>query len=199
MSTAITKSVTLEDFLQAEAAAPEGVHLELIDGEIVERLMTTRSPQHALAVTRIGQSLATWLDEQPSLEGAVYSGDVRCCLRHDPDTLVGIDVGFWRGKQFADPPRHPPLMDGPPLIAVEVLSPSDTHEDITDKTRLYLDCGVAQVWIADPDFLTVTIHRPRLHPKFYHADENLTAEPELPDFSVRVDRLFRGKRSAPGA
>lgn len=198
MSTAVAKPMTVDDFLKAEAAAAEGVHLELIDGEIVERQMTTRSPQHALAVTRIGQALANWLDDQPALEGAVYSGDVRCCLRRDADTVVGIDVGYWQGPQFAAPPNDPPLIESPPLIAVEVLSPSDTHETVTDKTRLYLDSGVAQVWIADPDFVTVTIHRRNRHPQFYHADEFLTAAPELPGFSVRVELLFSGKKAVHG-
>ncbi len=196
MSTAAVKPMTVDDFLRAETTVMDGVYLELIDGELVERPMTTRSPQHALAVTRIGQALANWLDDQPTLEGAVYSGDVRCCLRHDPDTVVGIDVGVWYGENSVVPPNDPPLMGCPPSIAIEVLSPSDTHENVTEKTRLYLECGVAQVWIADPDFQTVTIYRPNLHPRFFHVDEYLTAMPELPGFSVRVDLLFSGKKPA---
>jgi Uma2 family endonuclease len=197
MSTAVARHVTVDEFIQIDASAPEGTHLELIDGEILERTMSTRSPRHAFAVNRIGQALSNWLDDRPSIDGAVYVGDVRCCLRHNPDSLVGIDVGFWSGASFATPPYDPPYLDAPPVIAVEVLSPSDTHEAVTDKTRLYLACGVSQVWVADPDFCTVTIFRQSAPPTFYHAEEFLKAEPELPGFAVRVGLLFSGQVRGP--
>jgi Uma2 family endonuclease len=193
MATVAAQPATTEDFLRAEAAAGEDVRLELIDGEIVERPRTTRSPRHTLAESRISYVFWAWLDQQSKWSGAVYTGDVRCRFRRNPETLVGIDVGLWLGDQFAEPPTEPPLMDHPPTIAVEILSPSDTHEDVTEKTRLYLDCGVPQVWIADPDFMTVTIRRSNRPPQFFHAEEELHAEPELPGFSVRIESLFTGK------
>ena len=193
MSIATTAPVTLEEFLRREADAPEGVTLELIDGEIVERPMTVRRPSHTRASARITQALLNWLDDHADVVGTVDVGEVRCRLQHDPETIVGIDVGFWEGAEFADLPASVSLYDGPPVVAIEVLSPSDTHENVTDKLLLYLSSGVPQVWIVDPDLETVTIHRPDADPQLFSSRQILTAEPDLPGFSVPVAQLFHSR------
>ena len=76
------------------------------------------------------------------------------------------------------------------VLAVEVLSPSDTHEDVTAKVDQYLAVGVPLVWIVDPHFRTVTVHRPGQQPDFFTTDDDLTAEPHLPGFQIAVRRFF---------
>ena len=196
MSIATTAPVTLEEFLRLEAAAPEGITLELIDGEIVESLMSVRSPKHSQALARISQHLLNWLETHPSLVGSVNVGDVRCRLQRDPDRIVGIDAGVWLGSAFVEPPDNPPLYDAPPVVAIEVLSPSDTHEGVTDKLFLYLSSGVTQVWMVDPDLKTVMIHRPDADPELFSLRQILTAEPDLPGFSVPVAQLFHSRSSS---
>ena len=196
MSIATTTPVTLEEFLKFEAEAPEGVSLELIDGEIVEKPMTVRRPSHTRASARITQALLNWLDNQTAIVGTVDVGEVRCRLKSDPDTIVGIDVGFWQGARFANLSPSVALYDGPPVLAVEVLSPSDTHENVIDKLWLYLATGVQQVWIVDPDMKTVTVHRPDADPEIFSSRQTLTAEPELPGFSVPVAQLFHARSSS---
>ena len=193
MSIATTAPVTLEEFLRREAEAPEGVTLELIDGEIVERPMTVRRPSHTRTSARLAQVLLNWLDNQAKVVGTVDVGEVRCRLQRDPETIVGIDVGFWEGEVFANLPASVSLYDGPPVVAIEVLSPSDTHEGVTDKLFLYLSRGVPQVWIVDPDLETVTIHRPDADPQLFSSRQTLTAEPELAGFSVPVAQLFHSR------
>jgi hypothetical protein len=46
------------------------------------------------------------------------------------------------------------------------------------------------VWIADPHFRTITIHRPAMAPEFFTEAQALSAENELPGFSVIVRNLF---------
>ena len=193
MSIAMTAPVTLEEFLRLAAEAPEGMTLELIDGEIVERPVTVRRPSHTRSSARITQVLLNWLDQQTDVVGTVDVGEVRCRLQRDPETIVGIDIGFWEGLHFANLPASVALYDGPPVVAIEVLSPSDTHEGVTEKLLLYLSHGVPQVWIVDPDLETVTIHRPEADPQFFSSRQTLTAEPELPGFSVPVAQLFRSR------
>ena len=196
MSIATTAPVTLEEFLRREAEAPEGVTLELIDGEIVERPMTVRRPSHTRTSARLAQVLLNWLDNQAKVVGTVDVGEVRCRLQRDPETIVGIDVGFWEGEVFANLPASVSLYDGPPVVAIEVLSPSDTHEGVTDKLFLYLSRGVPQVWIVDPDLETVTIHRPDADPQLFSSRQTLTAEPELAGFSVPVAQLFHSRSTS---
>ncbi|MBC8117042.1 MAG: Uma2 family endonuclease, partial [Candidatus Saccharimonas sp.] len=71
-----------------------------------------------------------------------------------------------------------------------ILSPNDTVEEINDKIDVYIAAGVKQVWIVDPHFRTVRVHRPGHKPEFYTDDEDLVAEPDLPGFRVPVAQLF---------
>lgn len=195
-SASLTDPITLDEFLRLSAEAPEGETLELIDGELRARPMTTRSPKHTLSLFRISQAIGNWLDARPDETGSVNVGEVRCRISHDPPTIVGLDVAIFLGDDFSEVPAEPPLFESPPIVAVEVLSPSDTHEAVVDKIELLLKSGVAQVWIADPDLQTVTIHRPGREPEFFSASQILTAEPELPGFQVEVRRLYEPKKRA---
>ena len=89
--------------------------------------------------------------------------------------------------------RDPKLrfFDGPPVLAVEILSPSDKHENIVEKVKLYLEVGTT-VWVVDPDFRTVHVHRPGQPVALFHDQQDLTGDPELPGFRVAVARLFDG-------
>jgi Uma2 family endonuclease len=76
------------------------------------------------------------------------------------------------------------------VLVAEVLSPSDKHEDVTERVEEYLDAVVAIVWIVDPDFDTVTVHRPKVRPQMFNRDDELSAEPHLPGFRVQVAEFF---------
>ncbi len=88
--------------------------------------------------------------------------------------------------------RKAKYLDGPPVLAIEILSPSDEQEDIADKVREYLDAGVPLVWVVDTFFSTVTVHRPDAEPQLFNVKQELTAEPFLPGFRVAVAELFEG-------
>jgi len=83
------------------------------------------------------------------------------------------------------------LAIGPPLLIAEVLSPSDTQEEIVERVNEYLDCGVPVVWICNPYFKTVTVHRRGVDPLALGSQEMLTGDPELPGFSAKVADFFR--------
>ena len=81
------------------------------------------------------------------------------------------------------------MYDGPPILAVEILSPSDKREDTVDTVAVYLEVGTV-VWVIDPDFRTVAVCRPGENPRTLNIDEELDADPYLPGFRVRVADLF---------
>src|SRR5262249_52275418 len=86
------------------------------------------------------------------------------------------------------------FFDGPPVLAVEVLSPSDKQENVDDKVATYLAAGVAIVWVVNPRFRTVMVYRPDAPPCSFNDTQELTAEPHLPGFRVAVAGLFGGWR-----
>ncbi len=52
------------------------------------------------------------------------------------------------------PGRRPGTLTAPPLIAIEILSPSDTLADTLDRMRDLLAMGVPNAWVIDPEART---------------------------------------------
>jgi Uma2 family endonuclease len=183
--------MTAVEFLKLDRHGDPSLHRELIRGEIWESAeKTLRSPIESEAIARIGSAFLNWLDSHPEVVGTVGGGEARCRLLTDSESVVGLDVAFFEGATFVNRPFGEDLFDGPPVIAVEVLSASDTHEDVSRKIDLYLEGGVKQVWIANPDYRTVTVYRKSNPPEMFAEGRSLTGGAELPGFSVQVSRLF---------
>ena len=114
-----------------------------------------------------------------------------CRLLRDPDVTVGIDVVYVSPELAAREPEETDLIDGVPTLAVEILSPSNTQEEIDTKVKAYLNAGVSVVWVVNPTFRTVTAYRPDAAPALFNVQDELTAEPHLPGFQAAVADLFR--------
>ena len=168
----------------------DGFERHLIRGQLWEKPKTRRNPRHSRCEARIAFLLIKWLHGQPKPRGEVLSGEAGFRLRSGPDTTVGIDVAYISAELARKTPRSVSLVDGVPILAVEILSPSDQHEEITAKIEEYLACGVSLVWKVDPDFRTVTIYRPGKEPELVNMKQELSAEPELPGFRVPVAEIF---------
>lgn len=193
--------LTTEDLL---AMPDDGTDRWLINGELREqhdefrqqngegekKPMTTRSFAHSAVEATMARLLGNWLATQPKPRGRVLSGEARVRLRRNPDATVGIDVACTGPNPVIGTIGKATFLEGPPLLAIEILSPSDEHEDVTEKVLTYLKAGVPLVWVVDPSFQTVRVHRPDTPPVLYNIEHELTAEPVLPGFRVRVAELF---------
>ena len=179
--------MTAEELL---ALPLDGMDRELIQGELRERPMTLRNRVHSAIEAQVTIALGVWLQSQPEPRGRVVSGEAGFRLRRAPDTAVGIDVAYVSAEQANLVMPSSTLFEGPPVLAVEILSPSGSQEAIEEKVFLYLELGVAVVWVVQPRFKTVTIHMPGVEPRMVSASQELTAEPHLPGFRVQVARLF---------
>jgi Uma2 family endonuclease len=112
-------------------------------------------------------------------------------ITQNPDTVVGIDVAVApRDLPIVKPDRGTAFVDGTPTLAVEILSPSDQHEAVVNKVRAYLGAGVPLVWVVDPDFQYVIVHRPDAPAALFPVGQEITAEPHLPGFRAAVSRIF---------
>jgi Uma2 family endonuclease len=185
---ATSRPLTAEDL----ASMPDdGIERELVRGELRERPMTMRSALHGETQMNIGYELKRWLVRQPTPRGKIVGGETGFRLRQSPVTYVGIDVAYISAEMAAGHDRKERFLDGPPVLAVEILSPSDLHERIVEKVELYLEFGTV-VWVADPDFRTVAVHRAGEAPVTYNDRQELDGEPYVPGFRVRVAQLFEG-------
>lgn len=186
-SAVASPSLTTADLF---AIADDGIEREIIRGELRERPLTRRNPLHSEAMMIVGMFLGNWIRANRLVGGKVTGGEAGIRLRRDPESSIGVDVAYFSPAQMAVMPRDQPWYEGPPVLAVEIMSPSDKHEEIVDKVELYLECGVQIVWIIDPDFQTLTVHRPKTRPVPYGEDDILDGGPELPNFRVTVSEFF---------
>lgn len=190
MSTVLEQRATIADY---ESLPDDGVERWLVRGQFRERVeadMTKRNRWHSQILITIGACLKLWRDRQAEPRGAVLGGEAGCILQRDPDTVVGIDVAYFGPEVVAAETEGTTLMDGPPVLAVEILSPSDRQQDIDEKTDLYQAAGVPLIWLVDPHLHTVTVLRLDHPPRLFNETETLDGEPHLPGFAVAVTSLF---------
>jgi Uma2 family endonuclease len=162
----------------------------LFRGELRESKVTKRNPHHSGATATIARLFGNWLVTQPKPRGKVYDGEAYFRIRKDPDTNVGIDVAIATAEQRAAIKKKSSYVDGPPVIAVEVLSPNDKQKEIDEAIEEYLECGVKVVWIVDPADETVTVYRPGRPPELFNATQEVSGDPDLPGFHCRVAEIF---------
>jgi Uma2 family endonuclease len=186
MATAAPSLMTTEELL---ALPEDGMERWLIDGQLRERPMTRRNRWHSRIMVRVGKFLDNWLDQQPEPRGSVLFGEAGCRLRRDPETTLGIDVVYIPPEVAAHESDETTMIDGVPVLVVEILSPNDTQEQIDERIDAYRSAGVALIWIIDPHDRTVLIYRPGAEPELVNIRQELTAEPHLPGFRVPVAQL----------
>ena len=178
--------ITAEDLIDRP---DDGIERDLIRGELRERPMTRRNPEHSEVMVTIGRLLGNWAQAQDRPRGRVCGGEAGFRLRRDPETFVGIDVAYVSPEQAATRDKTLKFYDGPPVLAVEILSPSDQHGDVSEKVKLYLEVGTV-AWVVDPDFETVAVHRPGHKVEILNTDRELSGEPYLPGFRAKVAEFF---------
>ena len=152
---AIRRRWTVEDvraLIREDRAWPR---YELIDDELI----VTPAPQliHQGLASELWLQLRVWLDR--SGIGMAYTAPADIELRPgtitQPDVFV-IPAGLTpRGDvlEWSDVTRL--------LLAVEILSPASQRTDRITKRDFYLDTGVAEYWIVDPDARMVESWRPQ--------------------------------------
>ena len=181
------KLMTTEELL---ALPKDGKKRWLIRGELRENGMTRHNYRHGMTETNVAYYLKAWLLQRSQPRGRVLTGEAGFRLRRNPDTTVGIDLAYISPELAAATADNVWLIDGAPTLAVEILSPSNTHEEVTQKIREYLDLGVGVVWVIDPIFHTVQVYRPDAEPTLFNARQDLSGDPHLPGFRVAVADLF---------
>jgi Uma2 family endonuclease len=79
-------------------------------------------------------------------------------------------------------------------LAIEVVSPSNTPEELSDKVNAYVSAGVKLVWVVYPRTRSVDVYSAQAdgQPRYrkLNGTDPLSGEEVLPSFSVPVNTLF---------
>ena len=160
----------------------EPLRHELIKGE----LLTMSLPKHE--PMRVATNLTVILAQYVKANrlGEVCT-EVGYKLESDPDTVLGPDVSFVSHNRFALSPEG--YHDGPPDLAVEVLSPGDRRSKVEYKLSLWLEFGTRSVWLVNPRKRTVEIIRSIDERRLLHEMDELVDD-AIPGFRVKVSEIF---------
>ena len=105
------------------------------------------------------------------------------------DSTVGADVAYASPELVANALPEEAIYRGPPVLAVEILSPSDQRKAVIAKIRQYLQAGVV-VWEFEPEYEVVRVHQPGMMISSYNVTQELVGDPYLPGFRVAVAEFF---------
>jgi Uma2 family endonuclease len=190
MST-VESLVTPEELL----LLPDAVGYELLGGQLVERNVSHESSWIGGELYRL---LANYCDA--TRIGWAFPSDASYqCFADDPSRVRRPDVSFIRREQierFGLPIGHSRF---PPDLAVEVFSPHDRSEELSEKVRQYLSAGVRLVWVVDPVLREVFVHRPAGGGVILSSNDDLDGEDVVPGFRCKVGDLFRRLNEIPSS
>ncbi len=180
--------VTAEEFEQivAELVGP----CELVCGEVRE--MMRGGAKHGGVCGRMSRLLGNWAESND--QGEVVTNDTGLVTRRNPDSVRGPDLFFIRWSTLPQGELPEKWLKVPPELCVEILSPSDRWKDVLDKITEYLDFGVKEVWVADPQLKQLHIYQPDSAPRVLNGDAAVNSS-VLPGFECRVNEFFQQRRS----
>ena len=177
-----TQLMTIEDL----AALDSDLRVELIEGELVE--MSPTGPKHGVVVSELAYQLQAYARSQIGLHIAI--GEAGFILHRDPNTVVAPDITVLTAQQWDElRTTDESFAPFPPLIAIEVKSPSEREPKITRKLALYLEAGVQEVWWVRPETRQISVHRPDAAPRVLEVDQAIESA-ELPGFRLDLSALF---------
>ena len=144
MDTVIGRELDFEDLY---TTPDDGNRYEILDGALVMTPAPSTDHQHVL------MRLCILLDAPARRRGMVVlpaptawrigPGQVP-----EPDVIVATRDVITRRA-----------VEGPPALAVEILSASGRPRDLYEKRRIYAEGGAAWYWIVDPDVPSLTVLR----------------------------------------
>lgn len=142
---------TYEDY----AALPDdGKRYEIHDGELWE--MPAPSPLHQIVLLNLGTVLNSHVKAGNLGRVLVAPLDVILSDRPGETTVLQPDILFLDRDRLAAISQR--AVEGPPTLAVEILSPSTAIIDRTRKRALYARYGVPYLWLVDLDARDIEVN-----------------------------------------
>jgi len=181
----VPSSTTADDLLRLP---DDGSKYELYDGRLVREGGEMTSAGHGILCHRLSMALGTYA------LSAGFANPIAHNMLFDLSapgaatrTVLAPDVAILRGTtpaSWASVPRDTPL------LAVEVVSASQTLAELSLKAQTYLQAGVEEVWVIDHQTRVVELWTAQGQTTLTDTQDLTSAL--LPGFSVPVRFLLDG-------
>jgi Uma2 family endonuclease len=157
---------------------------ELVGGILIEKAVKIPEAFRAGVLIRL---LGNWAAVRRA--GCVLGPDG--LLRLAPGLVRIPDVSYVSWDRLPDRQvPDEPMLGLAPDLAVEILSPDNTAEEMAAKLRDYFAHGVLVVWLVDPRRRIVTVHASAQDALVLTEDQTLDGAPVLPGFRLPLQQLF---------
>lgn len=137
------------DYSDYAGIPPDGKRYELMEGELY--VTPAPSPRHQWISKKLQRMLEAYFEARAL--GRVFNAPIDVILTpHDvvqPDLVLVTDE-----RQVSE--RG---IEGPPVLAVEILSPSTRDRDRGVKARRYAAMGIRHYWLVDPEQARLECYR----------------------------------------
>ena len=147
MTTTKTDNLTLEEFW----ALPTGeTACELVDGRAIAKV----SPKyfHSCLQLAIAVLIRSWCKGK----GRVGTEWAVTLKRNDRDWVPTPDVTYISYSRLPQNWMRNEACPVPCDLAIEIISPDQTREELGKKAQDYLNAGVLRVWVVDPEAIDIT-------------------------------------------
>jgi len=163
----------------------DGLRHELVRGEVVS--MTPPGGAHGGIAVMLAEGLNAHVRAHRLGRVMVETGYI---LFRDPDTVRAPDVSFLAAARIPGGRLPERFIEGAPDLAVEVVSPGDTHSEVQERVQDYLRAGSRQVWVVEPRTRSLTVYAPDGTARILGEADTLAAEELLPGFALPLRELF---------
>jgi Uma2 family endonuclease len=151
------KKVTYEEFLRITEGNEE--RYEYIDGEVF--LLSSPGVRHQVVLSNMMRRMFTWFEGKTCrvfpapFDVTLLGEEVGSKNVVQPDILISCDYREQRNERD----RY----TGVPALVVEITSPQTRKRDHARKLKVYMDGGVSEYWVVDPQKRNVV--------QYYFADK----------------------------
>lgn len=159
---------------------------ELVRGEF--KTMSLARVEHGFVAGNIGSSLGNHAEK--GRLGRTYAAGTGFLLSRDPDTVRAPDAAFVSREHVEKVGRVADFWPGAPDLAVEVVSPGDTHAQVVEKALSWLEAGCRMVLVAEPERKAVTVYRSREDIRILTGDEAVDGADVVPGWRLTVAEIF---------
>ncbi|NJK61871.1 MAG: Uma2 family endonuclease [Synechococcaceae cyanobacterium SM2_3_1] len=163
----------------------DGHRYELVNGELVD--MGNAGMEHGEIGSYLGGLLA--LHVRQNKLGTVCDSSTAFTLKSGNKRSPDISfVSRDRLQGLSRPPRG--FFQGSPDLAVEILSPGNTVEEMHEKIVEYFQNQTRLVWVIHPDERYVLVYHQPEPDQFLRIEDALDGEEVVSGFSISVSDLF---------
>jgi Uma2 family endonuclease len=181
MAEATISLMTVEEYTQLPEASGE-FYYELHHGELVE--LTYPKARHTKT-----QRLLRKLLELAAGDAGIVETEIPFSALPEYEVRVA-DVAFVSQERWEQMAPDVYLQGAPDLV-IEVLSPSNTVEEILDKEKLCLENGCLEFWVVDAKRRQVKVSTPDGLTRTYHDRQEIPLT-LFGSGSLKVDAIFAG-------